>query len=128
MIVPSLLKRWNRLESGFDASALAYKELTRHYKDKVRGWYDDDQKAQADRQKSPEAMDIYDTVKDKGMDLIRISVPLTNAHMKFHLAQPSSNSSRWKRNMTTQSGVRHPGYPVELRFRKCSKFRHILHV
>ena len=73
-------------------------------------------------------MDIYDTVKEKGMDLIQISVPLTNTHMKFHLAQPSSNSSQWKRNMTTQSRVRHPGYPVALRFRKCSKFQHILHI
>ena len=38
-------------------------------------------------------MDIYDTVKEKGMDLIRISAPLTNVHMKFLLVQPSSNSS-----------------------------------
>ena len=68
VIVPSLLKRWKRLESGFDASGCAFKELTRHYKDNVRKWAKEEQKAQVNRHLSPEAMDIYDTVKEKGVD------------------------------------------------------------
>ena len=69
IIVPSLLKQWKRLESGFDASGCAFKELTRHYKDNVRKWAKEEQKAQANWPLSLEAMDIYDTIKEKGVDI-----------------------------------------------------------
>jgi hypothetical protein len=66
-IVPSLLKRWKRLEVGLDASAKAYDALSEHFKNKTRQWLKDDQDAQKNRQATPSSMDIYDTVKQKGM-------------------------------------------------------------
>jgi hypothetical protein len=66
MIVPALLKRWKRLESGLDASHQAYKALSEHFKDKTREWLKEDKAAQKHRQASPASMDIYDTVKEKG--------------------------------------------------------------
>ena len=68
LIVPSLLKRWKRLELGFDPSAQAYKALSKHFADKTQKWLEEDNDAQASRKSSPSAMDIYDTFKDKGMD------------------------------------------------------------
>ncbi|KAH8984882.1 hypothetical protein EDB86DRAFT_2833344 [Lactarius hatsudake] len=66
-IVPSLLKRWKRLESGLDASAEAYQALNRHFKHKSKQWLKDEEASQRDRQISPSSMDIYDTVKEKGV-------------------------------------------------------------
>jgi hypothetical protein len=53
MIVPALLKRWKRLESGLDASHQAYKALSEHFKDKTREWLKEDKAAQKHRQASP---------------------------------------------------------------------------
>ncbi|KAF8261054.1 hypothetical protein EI94DRAFT_1608583 [Lactarius quietus] len=64
-IVPSLLKRFRRLETGFDASAQAYKSLSDHFGEKTEIWLKEDKDAQANRQASPSSMDIYDTVKEK---------------------------------------------------------------
>jgi hypothetical protein len=69
LVVPSLLKRWKRLESGFNASAQAYKALSDHFKDKTMQWLKEDKAAQKDRQAFPESMDIYDTVKEKGVGI-----------------------------------------------------------
>ncbi|KAH9002325.1 hypothetical protein EDB86DRAFT_2800734 [Lactarius hatsudake] len=66
-IVPSLLKRWKRLKSGLDASSNAYEALNQHFKHKSEQWLKDDECAQQDRQISPSSMDIYDTVKEKGV-------------------------------------------------------------
>jgi hypothetical protein len=67
MKVPSLLKRWKRLKSGLDASSKAYDALNEHFKHKSEQWLKDDKCAQQDRQTSPSSMDIYDTVKEKGV-------------------------------------------------------------
>ncbi|KAH9008575.1 hypothetical protein EDB84DRAFT_1281054 [Lactarius hengduanensis] len=66
-IVPSLLKRWKRLKPGLDASSKAYEALNQHFKHKSEQWLKDDECAQQDRQTSPSSMDIYDTVKEKGV-------------------------------------------------------------
>jgi len=66
--VPSLLKRWKRLEPGLDASAKAYKALSDRFKHKTKQWLKEDLVAQEDRQVTPSSMDIYDTVKQKGVD------------------------------------------------------------
>jgi hypothetical protein len=66
-IVPSLLKRWKRLDGGLEASSKAYKALSKHFKDKAKLWLSEEKLAQKDRQKTPSSMDIYDTVKQKGM-------------------------------------------------------------
>jgi hypothetical protein len=65
--VPSLLKRWKRLEVGLDTSAKAYKSLSTHFKDKTKQWLLEDKAAQMNRQTTPSSMDIYDTVKQKGL-------------------------------------------------------------
>ncbi|KAH9031441.1 hypothetical protein EDB83DRAFT_2229595 [Lactarius deliciosus] len=65
--LPSLLKRWKRLKSGLDASSNAYEALNQHFKHKSEQWLKDDECAQQDRQISPSSMDIYDTVKEKGV-------------------------------------------------------------
>jgi hypothetical protein len=94
MIVPSLLKRWKRLESGFDASAQAYKALSDHFKDKTMRWLREDKAAQKDRQASPASMDIYDTVKEKGVGIYAHTwLLLTDAKWKLHLVPLSSKSS-----------------------------------
>jgi hypothetical protein len=67
MIVPSLLKRWKRLESGFDASAKAFKGLNEHYDGRTEKWLEEDKAAQDNRDTNPSSMDIYDTVKQNGM-------------------------------------------------------------
>jgi hypothetical protein len=68
-IVPSLLKRWKRLESGLDASAQAYKALSSHSKGKTKQWLKEDNTAQKNRQAFLASMDIYDTIKEKGVDI-----------------------------------------------------------
>jgi hypothetical protein len=67
--VPSLLKRWKRLEVGLDTSAKAYQALSIHFKDKTKEWLLEDEAAQRDRQNAPSSMDIYDTVKRKGLSI-----------------------------------------------------------
>jgi hypothetical protein len=47
LIVPSHLKRWKRLELGFDPSAQAYKALSKHFADKTQKWLEEDNDAQA---------------------------------------------------------------------------------
>ncbi|KAI9430467.1 hypothetical protein BJY52DRAFT_1161270 [Lactarius psammicola] len=64
-IVPSLLKHWKRLEDGLALSAKAFMALTKCFKKQTKGWLKDDQAAQRSRDLSPEAMDIYDTAKEK---------------------------------------------------------------
>ncbi|KAH9017834.1 hypothetical protein EDB85DRAFT_1874207 [Lactarius pseudohatsudake] len=64
-MVPTLIKRWKRLEPGLDASAKAYKALSDHFKHKTRQWLMDDMAAQEGRQDNPSSMDIYDTIKRK---------------------------------------------------------------
>jgi hypothetical protein len=66
-IVPSLLKRWRCLDSGFDLSAEAFITLSKRFKEHTKGWLKADKAAQRTRHRKPEAMDIYDTVKEKGM-------------------------------------------------------------
>ena len=66
IIVPALLKRWKRVDSGLDASSKAYNDLSEHLKDRTMEWLIEDQEAQETRQQNPAAMDIYDTVKQKG--------------------------------------------------------------
>jgi hypothetical protein len=55
------------LELGLDSSAKAYKALTVHFKHKPKQWLQEDLEAQENRQVIPSAMDIYDTVKQKGV-------------------------------------------------------------
>ena len=74
--VPAILKRWSRFQSGFEASAQAYKALTAHFIDKTDGWAKEDRDAQARRYSCPLAMDIYDTVKENGLTIgFRLSRP-----------------------------------------------------
>jgi post-segregation antitoxin (ccd killing protein) len=65
--VPSLLKRWKRLDAGLEASSDAYEALSKHFEHKTEQWLEEDKLAQKNRQKDPTSMDIYDTVKQKGM-------------------------------------------------------------
>jgi post-segregation antitoxin (ccd killing protein) len=69
VIVPSLLKRWKHLESGLDASAQAYNALSEHFREKTMQWLEEDNAAQKDRQAFSASMDIYDTAKEKGVDI-----------------------------------------------------------
>ncbi|KAH9011694.1 hypothetical protein EDB85DRAFT_1878307 [Lactarius pseudohatsudake] len=80
-IVPSLLKRWKRLKPGLDASSKAYEALNQHFKHKSEQWLKDDECAQQDRQTSPSSMDIYDTVKEKGVwNILIIIHPWLTTH------------------------------------------------
>ena len=68
VIVPSLLKHWKRLENGLGLSADAFITLSKRFKKQTKGWLTADKAAQRTREISPEAMDIYDTAKEKGME------------------------------------------------------------
>ena len=76
VIVPSLLKRWKRLEDGLALSAEAFMALTKRFKKQTKGWLKDDQAAQRSRDLSPEAMDIYDTAKEKGRKYVALQSDL----------------------------------------------------
>jgi hypothetical protein len=65
--VPSLLKRWKRLESGLELSAEAFLTLSKRFKTETKGWLKADKAAQRTRHRKPEAMDIYDTEREKGI-------------------------------------------------------------
>jgi hypothetical protein len=65
-IVPSLLKRWKRLESGLELSAEAFLTLSKRFKESTKEWLKADKAAQRTRHRKPEAMDIYDTSKEQG--------------------------------------------------------------
>jgi hypothetical protein len=58
------------LESSLDASGQAFKALSEHFKDKIKQWLKEDKAAQKNRQAFPASMDIYDTVKEKGMSIL----------------------------------------------------------
>jgi hypothetical protein len=66
-LVPALLRRWKRLESGLALSAEAFLNLTKRFKDDSKTWLAEDKAAQRTRHNSPDAMDIYDTSKTHGM-------------------------------------------------------------
>jgi hypothetical protein len=55
------------VDSGLDASSSAFKALSKHFKNRTKQWLKEDQLAQKNRKKTPSSMDIYDTVKQKGM-------------------------------------------------------------
>jgi hypothetical protein len=60
-------------------------DLSKHFKDQTKKWLREDRDAQANRQFSPSAMDIYDTVKDKGMKI----VPGILSFQPTHIPAPS---------------------------------------
>ena len=67
--VPSLLKRWKRLQSAMDLSAEAFESLTMRFENHTKKWLKMDKCAQRDRSTEPCAMDIYDTSTKKRMYL-----------------------------------------------------------
>ncbi|KAI9437087.1 hypothetical protein BJY52DRAFT_1230227 [Lactarius psammicola] len=76
--VPSLLKHWKCLEDGLALSAEAFMALTKRFKKQTKGWLKDDQAAQWSRDLSPEAMDIYDTAKEKAPSCAMIQQELVS--------------------------------------------------
>jgi hypothetical protein len=74
--VPSLLKRWQHLETAMDLSAETFDALSMRFRKKTRRWLAAEQNAQLNRHEDSALMDIYDTTKLKGMDIAHIS-PVT---------------------------------------------------
>lgn len=66
--VPSLLKRWKRLEIGLDLSADAFDALSKRFKNNTEQWLKTEKHAQASRHEDPSVMDIYDTVTKKSTE------------------------------------------------------------
>ncbi|KAH8990951.1 hypothetical protein EDB83DRAFT_2535058 [Lactarius deliciosus] len=64
-IVPSLLKRWKRMETGIDLSAETLNALNTHLRTKTKRWLAAEKHAQSKRHEDPTLMDIYDTVISK---------------------------------------------------------------
>jgi uncharacterized protein YifN (PemK superfamily) len=50
-----------------ELSAEAFVTLSKRFREQTQAWLKADKIAQRSRQRKPEAMDIYDTVKEKGM-------------------------------------------------------------
>ena len=72
MIVPSLLKHWKRLNNGLGLSAEAFITLSKCFKKQTKGWLKADRATQQTRDISPEAIDIYDTAREKGMEYLSL--------------------------------------------------------
>ncbi|KAH9022866.1 hypothetical protein EDB84DRAFT_1589486 [Lactarius hengduanensis] len=66
-IVPSLLKRWKRMETGIDLSAETFDALNTRLGQKTKQWLEAEKHAQSKRHEDPTLMDIYDTVASKGI-------------------------------------------------------------
>ncbi|KAH9016537.1 hypothetical protein EDB84DRAFT_1567201 [Lactarius hengduanensis] len=64
-IVPSLLKRWKRMETGIDLSAETFDALNTRLGQKTKQWLEAEKHAQSKRHEDPTLMDIYDTVASK---------------------------------------------------------------
>ncbi|KAH9176147.1 hypothetical protein EDB89DRAFT_2065932 [Lactarius sanguifluus] len=64
-IVPSLLKRWKRMETGIDLSAETLNALNTRFRKKTKRWLAAEKHAQSKRHEDPTLMDIYDTVISK---------------------------------------------------------------
>ncbi|KAI9434693.1 hypothetical protein H4582DRAFT_1818434, partial [Lactarius indigo] len=64
-IVPSLLKRWKRMDNGIDLSAEILDTLNARFKKKTKRWLKAESHAQSNRHEDPTLMDIYDTVTSK---------------------------------------------------------------
>ncbi|KAH8980042.1 hypothetical protein EDB86DRAFT_3088268 [Lactarius hatsudake] len=64
-IVPSLLKRWKRMETGIDLSAETLNALNTRLRTKTKRWLAAEKHAQSKRHEDPTLMDIYDTVISK---------------------------------------------------------------
>ncbi len=67
--VPSLLKRWKRLETGLALSADTFGALSKRFKEKINLWLRAEKHAQLNRHEDSTLMDIYDTISTKGMDI-----------------------------------------------------------
>jgi hypothetical protein len=88
--VASLLKRWNRLQSGLDLSADSFDALTMRQRKKAKPWLKAEQYAQLNRHKDSTLMDIYDTAMAKGAD-IEWSYPFpANGYIQLPLAEISN--------------------------------------
>jgi hypothetical protein len=55
------------MEPGLELSAEAFLTLSKRFKQNTKEWLKADKAAQQTRNRKPEAMDIYDTAKGKGM-------------------------------------------------------------
>lgn len=67
--VPSLLKRWKRMETGIDLSAETLNALNTRLRTKTKRWLAAEKHAQSKRHEDPTLMDIYDTVISKGIGI-----------------------------------------------------------
>ncbi|KAN0135311.1 hypothetical protein V8E53_006876, partial [Lactarius tabidus] len=106
--VPSLLKWWNRLEASFDASAQAYKALSKHFKNNTKEWLREDKYAQANRQSSLSAVDIYDTVQDKAPSRATIQQELMVEEIGDHSVQGQTSwLSSGLKIQETKLGIRY---------------------
>ena len=59
--VPSLLKRWKRLEREMDLSADVFESLSKRLKKNTKLWLKADRHAQLNRHTDSSIMDMYDT-------------------------------------------------------------------
>jgi hypothetical protein len=119
--VPSLLKRWKRLDTGLELSAEAFLNLSKRFKKNTKEWAQADKDTQRSRNRKPESMDIYDTVKGQGLRNILLNVIITYAIIQLHLVQTFRRDYVRRRPQVYQLRVKPPGSHVALRFRKCSK-------
>ncbi|KAH8990628.1 hypothetical protein EDB86DRAFT_3080255 [Lactarius hatsudake] len=75
-IVPSLLKRWKRMETGIDLSAETLNALNTRLRTKPKRWLAAEKHAQSKRHEDPTLMDIYDTVISKALSRAEIQQQL----------------------------------------------------
>lgn len=92
--VPSLLKRWKRLETGLELSANTFNALSKHFGEKTNQWLVTENHAQMSRHEDLSLMDIYDTVTRQSTDGMNIE------YLIFHMLMNVPSSLSCKRSAT----------------------------
>ena len=94
-VVPALLKRWKRLQSGLELSAEAFINLSKRFKNDRNTWLAQDKAAQENRHNNPDAMDIYDMINTQGMENMAVYICYYNYLNCFICSSdPFCNSTR----------------------------------
>jgi hypothetical protein len=88
--VPSLLKRWKRLEPSMGVSAKTFDALNTCFGDKTKQWLKAEKYAQLNRHEDSALRDIYDTTTAKGMVLTVFDPLCSNIYIQLPLVQKSS--------------------------------------
>ncbi|KAF8256537.1 hypothetical protein EI94DRAFT_1711089 [Lactarius quietus] len=107
-MVPSILKRWKRMEVGMDLSADMFNSvnsLTKCLKKHTKRWLKSERNAQLKRSSDSTVMDIYDTVTVKVMLMHKVAPSLAEIQQKL-ISEESRDPTTHGQTSWIASGIR----------------------